>query len=121
MSLFFLFKQKTAYELRISDWSSDVCSSDLIARRLALDGFIALAPDALTPLGGYPRDEEQARSLFPQLDQARTREDFVAAARFARTLPGGNGQLGVTGFRSDARRVGTGCVSTCSSRRLPSH
>ena len=51
-----------------------------IARRLALDGFMAFAPDALIPLGGYPGDEDKARELFAKLDQAKTREDFVAAA-----------------------------------------
>ena len=69
-----------------------------IARRLALDDFIALAPDALFPLGGYPGDEDKARALFGQLDQAKTREDFVAAAAHARALPGGNGKLGAVGF-----------------------
>jgi carboxymethylenebutenolidase len=69
-----------------------------IARRLALEGFVAFAPDALFPLGGYPGDEDQARALFAKLDQAKTREDFVAAAGFARSLPGGNGKLGVVGF-----------------------
>ena len=54
-----------------------------IARRLALDNFVAFAPDALFPLGGYPGDEDKARELFPKLDQAKTREDFVAAARVA--------------------------------------
>ena len=61
-----------------------------IARRLALDNFVAFAPDALTPLGGYPGDEDKARELFPKLDQAKTREDFVAAAassRRARSAP----------------------------------
>jgi hypothetical protein len=51
-----------------------------IARRLALEGFIAYAPDALFPLGGYPGDEDKARALFPKLDQAKTRADFIAAA-----------------------------------------
>ncbi len=69
-----------------------------IARRLALEGFIALAPDALFPLGGYPGDEDAARDKFKQLDQAKTREDFLAAAAHARGLPGGNGKLGVVGF-----------------------
>ena len=49
-----------------------------IARRLALDNFVAFAPDALFPLGGYPGDGDKARALFQTLDQARTREDFVA-------------------------------------------
>ena len=69
-----------------------------IARRLALDGFIAFAPDALFPLGGYPGDEDKARELFPKLDQNKTREDFVAAAAYLKKLPQGNGKVGVTGF-----------------------
>ncbi|HEX2734754.1 MAG TPA: dienelactone hydrolase family protein [Polyangiaceae bacterium] len=69
-----------------------------IARRLALDGFIALAPDALFPLGGYPGDEDKARELFTHLDQTKTRADFVSAARALLNSPDGNGQLGVVGF-----------------------
>jgi carboxymethylenebutenolidase len=69
-----------------------------IARRLALAGYVAFAPDALHPLGGYPGDEDRARALFPQLDQAKTREDFVAAATALKTLPGTNGKIGVVGF-----------------------
>ncbi|MCR6659868.1 MAG: dienelactone hydrolase family protein [Asticcacaulis sp.] len=69
-----------------------------IARRLALENFIAIAPDALTPLGGYPGDEDKARETFGKLDQAKTREDFVAAAGFALKVEGGNGALGVVGF-----------------------
>ena len=62
------------------------------------DGFIAVAPDALTPLGGYPGDEDKARALFPQLDQTKTRADFLAAAAWAQALPDGNGKLGAVGF-----------------------
>jgi carboxymethylenebutenolidase len=69
-----------------------------IARRLALDGFIAFAPDALFPLGGYPGDEDKARTLFGKLDQTKTRADFVAAAQFLKALPKGNGKVGVVGF-----------------------
>jgi len=69
-----------------------------IARRLALEGYIAVAPDALFPLGGYPGDEDAAREKFSQLDLKRTTEDFVAAAAFARALPGVNGRLGAVGF-----------------------
>ena len=69
-----------------------------IARRLALDNFIAFAPDALSPLGGYPGDEDKARELFPKLDQAKSREDFLAAASFLKTLPESNGKLGAVGF-----------------------
>jgi len=69
-----------------------------IARRLALDNFIAVAPDALFPLGGYPGDEDKARDLFGKLDQAKTTEDFVAAAAYAKGIAGGNGKLGAVGF-----------------------
>jgi len=69
-----------------------------IARRLALEGFMAFAPDALFPLGGYPGDEDRARDLFAKLDQNKTREDFVAAAAFLKSRPESNGRLGVVGF-----------------------
>ena len=69
-----------------------------IARRLALDGFMAFAPDALTPLGGYPGDEEKARVAFATLDQAKTREDFLAAVGWLRGRADGNGKLGAVGF-----------------------
>ncbi|SDF11408.1 carboxymethylenebutenolidase [Massilia sp. PDC64] len=69
-----------------------------IARRLALSDYVAFAPDALHPLGGYPGDEDKARALFQKLDQAKTREDFVAAAGALKTLPGTNGKVGVVGF-----------------------
>ena len=69
-----------------------------VARRLALERFIAVAPDALFPLGGYPGDEDRARELFAKLDQPRTREDFVAAATSAQAIPGGNGKFGCVGF-----------------------
>jgi carboxymethylenebutenolidase len=69
-----------------------------IARRLALAGFIAFAPDALFPLGGYPGDEDKARELFGKLDQAKTHEDFLAAADCLKHLPEGNGKVGVVGF-----------------------
>lgn len=69
-----------------------------VARRIALDNFVAFAPDALAPLGGYPGSEDEARKLFPQLDQAKTREDFVAAAGFLKSHPDCSGKIGVVGF-----------------------
>jgi carboxymethylenebutenolidase len=69
-----------------------------ITRRLALDGFMAFAPDALTPLGGYPGDEDKARAAFATLDQAKTREDFLAAVAWLRARTDGNGKLGAVGF-----------------------
>jgi carboxymethylenebutenolidase len=69
-----------------------------VARRLALDNFVAFAPDALAPLGGYPGDEDKARELFPKLDQAKTREDFVAAFNFLKAQSSCSGKVGVVGF-----------------------
>ena len=69
-----------------------------ITRRLALDGFMAFAPDALTPLGGYPGDEDKARAAFATLDQAKTREDFLASVAWLRARADGNGKLGAVGF-----------------------
>jgi carboxymethylenebutenolidase len=69
-----------------------------IARRVALDNFVAFAPDALFPLGGYPGDEDKARELFQKLDQAKTREDFVASVAYLQKLAGTNGKVGVVGF-----------------------
>lgn len=69
-----------------------------VTRRLALAGFLAAAPDALTPAGGYPGDEDTARERFAKLDAAKTRADFLAAAAHLQALPQGNGRLGVVGF-----------------------
>jgi carboxymethylenebutenolidase len=69
-----------------------------ITRRLALDGFLAFAPDALTPLGGYPGDEDKARDLFAKLDQNKSRQDFIAAAKFLQAHENSNGKLGTVGF-----------------------
>ena len=69
-----------------------------IARRLALENFVAFAPDALFPLGGYPGDEDKAREVFPKLDQAKTREDFVAALAWLKARPETNGKVGAVGF-----------------------
>ena len=69
-----------------------------IARRLALDNFMAFAPDALTPLGGYPGTEDAARELFSKLEQAKTREDFVTAANVLRKRSDCTGKIGAVGF-----------------------
>jgi carboxymethylenebutenolidase len=70
-----------------------------IARRIALDGYMAFAPDALTPLGGYPASgEDEARTLFGKLDQAKTREDFIAAYNVLKARPDCAGRVGVVGF-----------------------
>ena len=69
-----------------------------IARRLALANFVAFAPDALTPLGGYPGDEDKARALFPKLDQTKSREDFVTGAKFLQQHASCTGKIGAVGF-----------------------
>ena len=77
-----------------------------IARRLALDNFMALAPDALTPLGGYPGDEDKARTEFQKLDQPKTREDFIAATHYLRTRKDCTGKIGAVGFCYGGSMVG---------------
>jgi len=69
-----------------------------IARRLAVAGYLAFAPDALHPLGGYPGDEDAARARFQELDQDKVREDFLAAAGVLASMSSSNGKLGATGF-----------------------
>jgi carboxymethylenebutenolidase len=69
-----------------------------VARRFALENFVAFAPDALFPLGGYPGDEDKARELFSKLDQTKTREDFVAAFEFLKKRPESTGKVGAVGF-----------------------
>jgi carboxymethylenebutenolidase len=69
-----------------------------VARRVALEDFIAFAPDALFPSGGYPGDEDKARELFSKLDQSKTRNDFIAAAAYLKALPETTGKYGVVGF-----------------------
>ena len=69
-----------------------------IARRIALEQYVAFAPDALTPLGGYPGDEDKARELFARLDQGKALEDFVAAVAWLKARPECTGKVGVVGF-----------------------
>jgi carboxymethylenebutenolidase len=69
-----------------------------IARRLALDNFMAFAPDALAPLGGYPGAEDKARELFGTLDRPKTAEDMLAAANYLKARPDCTGKIGVVGF-----------------------
>src|SRR3546814_5530737 len=108
--MFFFFKQKTAYEMRISDWSSDVCSSDLLHRsggagdrqpvsaRGETDAeLLFYAQQVLVVLAV----EQRQQRVVVELDESL----------FAGCLPG----------RSEERRVGKGCVSTCRSRWSPYH
>src|SRR3546814_2309457 len=98
--LFFFFKQKTAYEMRISDWSSDVCSSDLdrASEKLIVGELRKRFPDhaIVAEEGGGNAGSSSYRWLIDPLD-------------------------GTTNFRSEERRVGKECVSTCRSRWPPYH
>src|SRR3546814_1445861 len=97
--LFFFFKQKTAYEMRISDWSSDVCSSyldDLVSCRRGGE-FVMALPDSIDYMDVSPKQlVSVAAALIPFLENDDAN-------------------------RSEERRVGKECVSTCSSRWAPDH
>src|SRR5262249_24129397 len=82
-----------------------------IARRLAVANFVAFAPDALAPLGGYPGDEEQAAAAFGKLDGNQRTEDFVAAANWIKAHAESSGKLGSVGFC-----FGGGVVNTLAVR-----
>lgn len=69
-----------------------------VARRAALEGFISIAPDALTPLGGYPGNDDDGRSLQRQRDRAEMLEDFIAAYEYLMAHPKCTGHVGVVGF-----------------------
>jgi carboxymethylenebutenolidase len=69
-----------------------------VARRLAVAGFMALAPDALSSVGGYPGDDEKGNQLFAKLDQTRLLEDFLAAALWLKARPDCSGKIGAVGF-----------------------
>jgi len=69
-----------------------------VARRLAKANFIALAPDGLTSVGGYPGDDEKGAAMFMKVDGQKMREDFFAAAMWLKNRPESNGKLGAVGF-----------------------
>jgi carboxymethylenebutenolidase len=69
-----------------------------VARRMALEGFLALAPDFLTPAGGTPEDEDKAREMIGALDRPQTVANSVATVAFLKSLEGSNGKVGVIGF-----------------------
>ncbi len=82
-----------------------------VVRRFAAADFLALGPDALTPLGGYPGNDDDGRALQGQLDRATMTEDFVAGAEFLMTHPQSTGRVGAVGFC-----FGGGMVSTLAVR-----
>ena len=69
-----------------------------VTRRLAVEGYVAFAPEALTPVGGYPDDEDKAREMFAKLDPAKRTEDLVAGAGFLKSHPQCSGKIGTVGF-----------------------
>ncbi|MFV0447627.1 MAG: dienelactone hydrolase family protein [Vibrio sp.] len=69
-----------------------------VARRLAMNGYIAFAPDALFPLGGYPGNDDDGREMQSSMDKAKIEEDFIAAAMFIKSHANSSGKLGAVGF-----------------------
>jgi carboxymethylenebutenolidase len=69
-----------------------------VARRVAVAGFLSLAPDGLAPLGGYPGNDDDGRTMQAKLDQAKLRTDLLNSARYLKAHALSNGKLGVTGF-----------------------
>ncbi len=69
-----------------------------IARRVALEGFLAIAPDALSPLGGTPANEDEARAAFQKLDNQTTIQNYVAAVQYLKAHPKSTGKVGCMGF-----------------------
>ena len=69
-----------------------------VARRLAAENFVAFAPDALAPAGGYPGDDDKARQMFASLDDKKRMEDLLAAVPFVKSRPECNGNVGAVGF-----------------------
>src|SRR3546814_14704566 len=113
-SNFFFFKQKTAYEMRISDWSSDVCSSDLSGRRhvtrRAHTSFWRARSKTLRPPGGSGVKGRWRNEIGLRADR-RIRAEGCCS----------RGKVGGSSARSEERRVGKECVSTCRSRWSPYH
>src|SRR3546814_4827190 len=101
--VFFFFKQKTAYEMRISDWSSDVCSSDLLSRRRDRKGV------------------DQSRRLRDDTGDAAGAGGTGGRRRRPDRRRGRDGIVRRRGPRSEERRGGKECVSTCRSRWSPDH
>jgi carboxymethylenebutenolidase len=82
-----------------------------VARRLAVENFIAYAPDGLTSVGGYPGNEDEARALFPTVDREKMTRDFVAAAQWLKARSDCNGKVGAVGFC-----FGGGMANTLAAR-----
>src|SRR3546814_7627587 len=107
---FFFFKQKTAYEMRISDWSSDVCSSDLLRVEVAA-----------TRAGAGLGEVDRPLARDSNVDPADVRELAADAESVGIAAGLGNHLRPLDDLRSEERRVGKECVSTCRSRWSPDH
>src|SRR3546814_5283076 len=114
-SVVFLFKQKTAYEMRISDWSSDVCSSDLLATHLIL-------PAKPQPGEVFADRRVELRPAPPLVDILDTQQEPTAPCprgTLCEQRRIGMTEMQMAGRRSEERREGKECVSTCRSRWSP--
>src|SRR3546814_1159413 len=109
---FFFFKQKTAYDMRISDWSSDVCSSDLVD-----DDHLAVADDVVHVALVDAVRAQAGVEVVDDVDVVRGVEVVVFAFKDPCLAQQVLGML----LRSEERRVGKECVSTCRSRWSPYH
>src|SRR3546814_2451231 len=112
LSLFCFFKQQTAYEVRISDWSSDVCSSDLIPSDAGYDKLAHRSARGLRPV-------DPTHPANRSADRPPQRRQLEACDRALRKRSSRYRELQAA--RSEERRVGKECVSTCSSRWSPYH
>src|SRR3546814_8424026 len=113
---FFFFKQKTAYEIRISDWSSDVCSSDLIDEpTLSIDDLMQYIPGPDFPTYGIINGSSGIIEAY------RTGRGRILVRAKAEIETESNGRETIIVHRSEERRVGKECVSTCRSRWSPYH
>src|SRR3546814_4494885 len=127
MCSMFFFKQKTAYEMRISDWSSDVCSSDLptrahrrICRLLSRAIWLRRARRRFDPgyAGGLSRKRPRLHALAREIMSG---EGGRSEGKSLLSAEEELGELPVEPIRSEERRVGKECVSTCRSRWSPYH
>src|SRR3546814_8044203 len=111
MCFFFFFKQKTAYEMRISDWSSDVCSSDLVTSE-QIEDIMAMFSD----MGINVVDEDEVEEAEPENAEEESTE--LAEKTGTAVASKSNAREG-SDRRSEERRVGQECVSTCRARWSP--
>src|SRR3546814_14120587 len=118
MLVFCFFKQKTAYEMRISDWSSDVCSSDLVKAGQRLANWDPLTRPIVSEYAGTVRFEnvEEGATVARQLDEVTGLSTLVVITPKTR-----GGKTVMRPQRSEERRGGKECVSTCRSRWWPCH